>query len=120
MRSPVLKKAGVTFAVDDFGTGYSNPAYLQSFEAEVIKIDKRFIDGIPTDEKNANLVRAILQLTHSLGMKSVAEGVEYAEQAQFLADEKCDQIQGYFFSKPLIAVDALAWFLANAADTDGV
>jgi EAL domain-containing protein (putative c-di-GMP-specific phosphodiesterase class I) len=114
-----LKKAGVTFAVDDFGTGYSNLAYLQSFEAEVIKIDKRFIDGIPKDEKNANLVRAILQLTHSLGMKSVAEGVEYAEQAQFLADEKCDQIQGYFYSKPLIAADALAWFLANTADTDG-
>jgi EAL domain-containing protein (putative c-di-GMP-specific phosphodiesterase class I)/GGDEF domain-containing protein len=110
-----IKETGVTFAIDDFGTGYSNLAYLQHFDAEIIKIDKRFIDGIPGDGKNATLVRAILQMTRSLGMKCVAEGVEYRDQAIFLRQEGCDQIQGYLYSKPLSAEGAIAWFRENAA-----
>lgn len=110
-----IKETGATFAIDDFGTGYSNLAYIQHFDAEVIKIDKRFIDGIPADRKNATLVRAILQMTRSLGMKCVAEGVEHPDQAVFLGQEGCDQIQGYLYSKPLEANAAIAWFASRRA-----
>jgi len=108
-----LRTLGVRFSIDDFGTGYSNLAYLQSFEAEVLKIDKRFIDGIPKDEKNAKLVLAILQMAQSFGMKVVAEGVEYAEQRDYLAAIGCHQIQGYFYSKPLPLEEALAYARAS-------
>jgi len=102
-----LKALGVTFAIDDFGTGYSNLGYLQTLEADVLKIDKRFIDGIPADEKNGKLVRAIVQMAHSLDMVVVAEGVEYQEQGDYLLDLHCDQIQGYFYAKPLAFSAAL-------------
>ncbi len=104
-----LRTLGVTFSIDDFGTGYSNLGYLQNFEAEVLKVDKRFIDGIPGDAKNSKLVRAILQMAQSFDMKVVAEGVEYAEQKQFLAEIGCDQIQGYYYSKPLLLEAALEY-----------
>jgi EAL domain-containing protein (putative c-di-GMP-specific phosphodiesterase class I)/GGDEF domain-containing protein len=104
-----LRAQGVTFSIDDFGTGYSNLGYLQSFEAEVLKVDKRFIDGIPGDTKNASLVRAILQMAQSFGMKVVAEGVEYREQRDFLASLGCDQIQGYYYSRPLAAESAVSF-----------
>lgn len=108
-----LKSIGVTFSIDDFGTGYSNLGYLQNFEAQVLKIDKSFIDGIPGDEKNATLVQTIIRMGKSLGMKIVAEGVEYAEQRDFLARSDCDMIQGYFYSKPLERAEALAYALEH-------
>jgi EAL domain-containing protein (putative c-di-GMP-specific phosphodiesterase class I)/GGDEF domain-containing protein len=108
-----LKTLGITFSIDDFGTGYSNLGYLQSFEAQVLKIDKSFIDGIPLDAKNATLVQTIIRMGKSFGMKIVAEGVEYAEQRDFLARFDCDMIQGYFYSKPLEVPDALAYALAH-------
>jgi EAL domain-containing protein (putative c-di-GMP-specific phosphodiesterase class I)/GGDEF domain-containing protein len=101
-----LKGLGVGFSIDDFGTGYSNLGYLQNFEADVLKIDKRFIDGIPLDEKNSKLVKAIMQMARSFNMLVVAEGVEYQEQRDFLFEHECDQIQGYFYSKPLTGEDA--------------
>lgn len=106
-----LKKLGVHFSIDDFGTGYSNISSLQNFEADVLKIDKCFIDGIPGDEKSTSLVRTILLLGQSLSMTTVAEGVETAEQRDFLADLNCDQIQGYLYSKPLEQDEALAYLL---------
>jgi EAL domain-containing protein (putative c-di-GMP-specific phosphodiesterase class I) len=108
-----LKEIGITFSIDDFGTGYSNLGYLQNFEAQVLKIDKSFIDGIPLDEKSATLVQTIIRMGKSFGMKIVAEGVEYAEQRDFLAKSDCDMIQGYFYSKPLENPDALAYALAH-------
>jgi len=104
-----LKKLGVGFSIDDFGTGYSNLGYLQNFEADVLKIDKRFIDGIPLDVKNSKLVGAILQMARAFDMTVVAEGVEYREQRDFLLEHGCDQIQGYFYSKPLPPEEALAF-----------
>lgn len=104
-----LRQLGVRFSIDDFGTGYSNLGYLQNFDAQVLKIDKRFIDGIPLDDKNAKLVAAILQIARSFGMHTVAEGVEYAEQMRFLREQGCDAIQGYFFSKPLNLDSAIAF-----------
>jgi len=104
-----LKRLGVGFSIDDFGTGYSNLGYLQNFEADVLKIDKRFIDGIPLDVKNSKLVGAILQMARAFDMTVVAEGVEYREQRDFLLEHGCDQIQGYFYSKPLPPEEALAF-----------
>jgi hypothetical protein len=101
-----LRARGVAFSVDDFGTGYSNLATLQEFEAEVLKIDKRFIDGLPKDQKNATLVKAMIQMAQAFGMEVVAEGVETAPQYDFLASLGCHQIQGYFTSRPISAADA--------------
>jgi EAL domain-containing protein (putative c-di-GMP-specific phosphodiesterase class I)/GGDEF domain-containing protein len=112
----LLRNVGVHFSIDDFGTGYSNLAYIQDFEADVLKLDKRFIDGLPSNPKNANLVRAILHMAQSFNMSTVAEGVEYAEQEEFLAGANCEQIQGYLFSKPLEASDALRFFLDHPGD----
>lgn len=107
----LLRETGVTFAIDDFGTGYSNLSYLQRFEAEVMKVDKSFIDGLPHDETNAKLVSAILQMATAFGMKSVAEGVETEEQLSFLTAAGCDLIQGYYFSRPLSPSNAISWLL---------
>lgn len=110
----IIRAAGATVAIDDFGTGYSNLGYLQHFAASVLKIDKRFIDGIPADRGSANLVRAIIQMSKAFDLKIVAEGVENAEQLAFLAEEGCEVIQGYFFSKPLEKNDALDWLESHA------
>jgi EAL domain-containing protein (putative c-di-GMP-specific phosphodiesterase class I) len=105
----IIRAAGATVAIDDFGTGYSNLGYLQHFAASVLKIDKRFIDGIPGDRGSVSLVRAIIQMSKAFDLKIVAEGVENADQLAFLAEEGCEIIQGYFFSKPLEEADALDW-----------
>jgi EAL domain-containing protein (putative c-di-GMP-specific phosphodiesterase class I) len=107
----LLTDLGVRFAIDDFGTGYSNLAYLQNFEAGVLKVDKRFIDDLPGSVKSANLVRAILNLARTFGMVSIAEGVETEAQARFLVEAGCDEIQGYYYAKPMEADQALAFFL---------
>lgn len=113
-----LKRLGVRFSIDDFGTGYSNLGYLQSFEAEVLKIDKVFIDGIPGNEKNGKLVTAILHMGRSFGMEVVAEGVETTAQSDFLAEHGCDQIQGYLYSKPLEREEALKRIVGSILSTD--
>lgn len=113
-----LRRLGATFAVDDFGTGYSNLGYLQDLEADVLKIDKRFIDDIPWNEKNGKLVTAILQMAHSLGMAVVAEGVEVQAQKEFLASRGCDEIQGYLYSKPLSEGEALGLLNSESMGSD--
>lgn len=112
----LLRNVNVHFSIDDFGTGYSNLAYIQDCEADVLKLDKRFIDGLPANAKNANLVRAILHMAQSFNMGTVAEGVEYSEQEDFLAAANCEQIQGYLYSKPLEAGDAIRFFLDHPGD----
>lgn len=102
-----LRTLGVTFAIDDFGTGYSNLGYLQDLDAEVLKIDKRFIDGIPEDSKNTTLVTILIQMAHAFQMKVVAEGVEYQSQWDCLAALHCDEIQGFLASPPLTPEEAL-------------
>jgi diguanylate cyclase (GGDEF)-like protein/PAS domain S-box-containing protein len=98
-----LKKLGVTLAIDDFGTGYSSLSYLKSFDIDTLKIDKSFIDDIHVDSDNAEIVSAVMSLSHNLGLTVVAEGVETEEQQNLLADLGCDVYQGYLFSKPLPA-----------------
>lgn len=104
-----LKKVGITTAIDDFGTGYSNLVSLQSFEPDVLKIDKSFVDGVPHDPKSCKLVKAVLDIAKGLDMRVVAEGVERREQADFLLANGCNVMQGYLFSKPLGADAALAF-----------
>ena len=98
-----LQKIGVKVAIDDFGTGYSSLSYLKHFPVNIIKIDRCFIQDITTDRHDATISLAIIDLAHSLSLQVIAEGVETAEQIQFLKEHDCDRIQGYFFSPPLPA-----------------
>ena len=95
-----LKHLGVRIAMDDFGTGYSSLSYLQSFPFDKIKIDKSFIANLGHSQEAATIVRAVIALGHGLDLPVVAEGVETKEQLKFLADESCDEIQGYFIGRP--------------------
>jgi diguanylate cyclase (GGDEF)-like protein len=102
-----LSSMGFQFALDDFGTGYSNLGILQSLPLNVLKVDMSFIRAIGTTEKSDELVRAILNMGHTLGLRVVAEGVESAAQVQFLRDLKCEELQGYYFFKPAPIEDLL-------------
>jgi EAL domain-containing protein (putative c-di-GMP-specific phosphodiesterase class I) len=96
-----LKEMGVHVAMDDFGTGYSSLAGLKRLPIDTIKIDRSFVQGLPGDNDDATLTQAIIAMAHSLRLKTVAEGVETREQLEFLRRHDCDEIQGYYFSRPL-------------------
>jgi diguanylate cyclase (GGDEF)-like protein/PAS domain S-box-containing protein len=98
-----LKALGIKLSIDDFGTGYSSMAYLKDFPVDRLKIDKVFVGNLETEPTNVPILKAIIALGHSLGMKVVAEGVETAYQQAFLHGIGCDELQGYYFSKPLPA-----------------
>jgi EAL domain-containing protein (putative c-di-GMP-specific phosphodiesterase class I) len=89
--------------MDDFGTGYSSLSYLRHLPLDVIKIDRSFITNLDTSKTDEAIVSAILTMTHSLGMRAVAEGVEKAEQLKVLARLGCDTAQGFYFCRPLPA-----------------
>ena len=96
-----LKQLGVFVSVDDFGTGYSSLSYLKTYPIDIIKIDQSFIADIAKDKKNEAIIKAIILLSHSLGLEVVAEGVEKKNQEQFLKDNNCEKVQGYLYNKPL-------------------
>ncbi len=96
-----LSDIGISIALDDFGKGYSSLNYLKDFPANILKIDKGFIDDILSEGKESAIVEAMIDLSHKLGIKVVAEGVEHESQAKFLNDKHCDFIQGYYFAKPM-------------------
>ncbi len=101
-----LAQLGVRLAIDDFGTGYSSLAYLKRFPIERLKIDRSFVQGVPDDESDAGIVRAIIQMSKALGLKVIAEGVESEPQRAFLLEAGCDQFQGYLYAP---ALDALSF-----------
>ncbi len=109
-----LQEMGVTFSIDDFGTGYSSLAYVKNFPVNRLKIDQGFIRNLANDLNDAAIVRAIVSLAHSLNLDVIAEGVEHAEQLEILRKEGCDEVQGYFFSRPLPAKDFMLLFRRNA------
>jgi len=98
-----IKKWGIRLSLDDFGTGYSSFKYLQRFSIDRIKIDQSFINKLPKSKHNLAIVKAIIALGHSFEIPVIAEGVETEEQLKCLIEENCDEMQGYYFSKPLPA-----------------
>jgi diguanylate cyclase (GGDEF)-like protein/PAS domain S-box-containing protein len=96
-----LKRCGVEISIDDFGTGYSSLAYLRRFPIDKLKIDRAFIRDVTTNPDEAAIVLAIIQMAHCLKLEVIAEGVENKAQLAYLRRHRCDQIQGYFLSRPL-------------------
>ncbi|MCG8566782.1 MAG: EAL domain-containing protein [Desulfobacterales bacterium] len=96
-----LHDMGVHISVDDFGTGFSSLSYLRLFPIDSLKIDKSFIDDIPGDPDSNTMVSTIISMAEHLNLKTIAEGVETRDQLDFLKGQKCDQIQGYYFSPPV-------------------
>jgi diguanylate cyclase (GGDEF)-like protein len=111
-----LKALGVTLALDDFGTGYSSLASLHQWPVDVIKIDRSFVSQVTSSAHHRVLVEATVRVARSLGMSTVAEGVETSEQAEVLRSLQCDKGQGYLYARPLIAADATAWLMALAPE----
>jgi EAL domain-containing protein (putative c-di-GMP-specific phosphodiesterase class I) len=103
---------GIHLSIDDFGTGYSSLSYLQRLSLNMVKIDQSFVGEIETNESSAFITKAIISMAHSLNVFVLAEGVETEEQLAVLALQGCDEVQGYFFSKPL-PTEALAAYLTH-------
>jgi len=106
----LLKSLGIRIALDDFGTGYSSLGYLIEFPVDILKVDKVFVDDLHTEPKKQQLMSHILSIAKSLGMTSIVEGVEHQEQANILKQLCCDQIQGYYFHKPMPVAEIEAMF----------
>jgi EAL domain-containing protein (putative c-di-GMP-specific phosphodiesterase class I) len=103
-----LHELGVSVSIDDFGTGYSSLTYVKNFPVDRLKIDQCFIRDLASDPSDAAIVRAIVSLGHSLELEIVAEGVETADQLARLRAEDCDEVQGFYFGRPLPASEFLS------------
>jgi diguanylate cyclase (GGDEF)-like protein/PAS domain S-box-containing protein len=111
-----LRALGVRIALDDFGTGYSSLNYLRSFPFDKIKIDRCFVDDVDSREDSQAIVRAVTGLASSLGMVTTAEGVERKDQLDQLRNEGCTEVQGYFFAKPLPAINVVGRAVSGKKD----
>ena len=107
-----LHKRGIRISIDDFGTGYSSLTYLKRFNVYSLKIDRSFVRDLPADSEDMAIVSAVISLANSLGIRTVAEGVETREQLEFLHSKGCTEIQGYHLSRPLI-VEKVEEFLGE-------
>ncbi|MDO8351726.1 MAG: EAL domain-containing protein, partial [Gallionella sp.] len=110
-----LRELGVAVAIDDFGTGYSNLSILKRFHIDKLKIDQSFVFDLAKNQTSRQIVEAIIKMAHSLGMSTLAEGVETKEHADMLREMGCDYAQGYFFSRP-IAMNELKKLYVPCAD----
>ena len=110
------KSLGIKLSVDDFGTGYSSLTYLKRFAVDKLKIDQSFVRDLVTDPDDAAIVRAIIQMAHSLKLKTIAEGVETEELANLLRIFHCDEIQGYWLARPMPAEQMEVFLRERASD----
>ena len=108
-----LAAMGLRLSLDDFGTGYSSLSYLKRLPLHQLKIDRSFVRGLPGDKGDVAIVRATLSMAHALGLEVVAEGVEHEHQRLFLAENGCEQLQGWLVSKALPSADFVAWWQAQ-------
>jgi EAL domain-containing protein (putative c-di-GMP-specific phosphodiesterase class I) len=109
----MLDTIGVTLSIDDFGTGYSSLSYLRRLPARQLKIDRSFVRDLGASADARAIVEAVVHLAHALGLVVVAEGVETMEQASILRGLKCDQLQGFFFARPMPEKDLISWLLQH-------
>lgn len=114
-----LRALGLSVSVDDFGTGYSSLAYLKRFPIDTLKIDQSFVRDVTRNEADASIVATVIAMARTMGLRTVAEGVETAEQARLLAHLGCDTLQGYLFSRPLPYTEFQAWVPAWRARPSG-
>lgn len=105
-----IRDLGIRIAIDDFGTGYSSLSYLKKFPITTLKIDQTFVYDLPEDNGDRAIVSSIISLAHNFGLNVVAEGVENKEALQYLEQNKCDEMQGYYFSRPLPEVELDKFF----------
>jgi diguanylate cyclase (GGDEF)-like protein/PAS domain S-box-containing protein len=108
-----LKEIGLHLSIDDFGTGYSSLSYLKHFPINKLKIDRSFVKDITDDSNNNAIIETIINMGHNLKLKVIAEGVETAEQLAILKELMCDEIQGYYFSRPISPQDFVAFARKN-------
>ena len=108
-----LAHLGATVSIDDFGTGYSSLAYLRKLPARQLKIDRSFVMDLDTSTDALAVVDAVIKLAHALGLRVVAEGVETARQRDILLSLNCDELQGYFFAKPMSAAKLTLWAMVD-------
>ncbi|MDE2432534.1 MAG: EAL domain-containing protein [Burkholderiales bacterium] len=109
-----LQRMGVTLSIDDFGTGYSSLSYLNRFSVDKLKIDQSFVRDLNRNPDDVGIVRAIIQMASSLGLKTIAEGVETETMAELLTQLGCDEAQGYYFARPMPADALTVWFRDQA------
>jgi EAL domain-containing protein (putative c-di-GMP-specific phosphodiesterase class I) len=112
-----LKERGISITVDDFGTGYSSLSYLARLPIHAVKIDQRFVHGIDRSSSDMAITQAIIALSHSLGLRVIAEGVETSAQFEFLKSHGCEAAQGYLIARPLEEREFLAWWKAREEET---
>jgi diguanylate cyclase (GGDEF)-like protein/PAS domain S-box-containing protein len=112
-----FKQLGVKLAVDDFGTGYSSLSYLKQFPVDVLKIDRSFVSELPENLEDATLVKTIIAMADTLNMDVIAEGVETRQQVNFLGENGCNLLQGFYYTKPVKANDLTAWLSGNVLET---
>jgi EAL domain-containing protein (putative c-di-GMP-specific phosphodiesterase class I) len=108
-----LNHHGIRMSIDDFGTGYSSLGYLKKFKVYKLKIDQSFVRDITTDPEDRAIVSAIINMASSLGIRTIAEGVEGADQLELLRLQGCDEVQGYYFSRPLPAAQCEVYLWAK-------
>jgi len=113
-----LKELGVFLSLDDFGTGYSSLSHLRRFPIDVLKVDQSFVRDVTTNKDDAAIAASIIALAHSLQLSVIAEGVETQPQLHYLAEQRCDVIQGYYFSRPIPSADFAALLGADARLSD--